>query len=39
MIAEPALAAVTPPAPAADARIDDWATATPWILSKLEGRP
>jgi hypothetical protein len=37
MIAEPALAAVTPPAPAADARIDDWATATPWLLDRLQG--
>ncbi|UUR07205.1 HAD family hydrolase [Sphingomonas glaciei] len=38
MIAEPSLAAVTAPAEAAHARIDDWATATPWILERLEGR-
>jgi hypothetical protein len=37
MIAEPALAAVTPPAPHANARIDDWAVATPWILEQLQG--
>ena len=37
MIAEPALAAMTPPAPDADARIDDWPTATSWILDRLQG--
>jgi hypothetical protein len=37
MIAEPSLAAVTAPADHAHARIDDWATATPWILERLEG--
>jgi hypothetical protein len=36
MIAEPRLAAITPPAPFADARIDDWAEALPWILSRLK---
>jgi hypothetical protein len=36
MIAEPRLAAITPPAPFADARIDDWGEALPWILSRLE---
>ena len=38
MIAEPALAAVIPPAPAADARIDDWTEATPWLLARLKGQ-
>lgn len=37
MVAEPSLAAVTAPAAHAHARIDDWATATPWILERLEG--
>jgi len=36
MIAEPRLAAITPPAPCADARIDAWADALPWILSRLK---
>lgn len=36
MIAEPRLAAITPPAPDADARIDDWPAALPWILSRFE---
>jgi hypothetical protein len=35
MIAEPRLAAHTPPAPHAHARIDDWSAATPWILARL----
>jgi hypothetical protein len=35
MIAEPRLAARTPPAPHAHARIDDWGEALPWILEKL----
>jgi len=35
MIAEPVLAAVTPPAPFAHARIDDWEEALPWILARL----
>jgi hypothetical protein len=35
MIAEPALAAIMPPAPAAHARIDDWAEATHWIRERL----
>ncbi|GAA4009181.1 hypothetical protein GCM10022280_02480 [Sphingomonas swuensis] len=38
MIAEPTLAAATAPAEHAHARIDDWASATPWILERLEGR-
>ena len=29
------LAATTPPAPHAHARIDDWGEALPWILGKL----
>lgn len=37
MIAEPSLAAVMAPAQDAHARIDDWASATPWILERLEG--
>ena len=36
MIAEPRLAAVSPPAPHAHARIDDWPTATDWILDRLK---
>jgi len=36
MVAEPTLAAVTEPAPAAHARIDDWPTATDWILDRLK---
>ena len=35
MIAEPRLAAHTPPAPHAHARIDSWAAAMPWILERL----
>jgi len=35
MIAEPRLAARTPPSPHADARIDDWAEALPWIVERL----
>lgn len=37
MIAEPRLAAATPPAAHAHARIDDWAEALPWIQEKLGG--
>ena len=36
MIAEPRLAASCPPAEHAHARIDDWPTATPWILDRLK---
>lgn len=39
MIAEPRLAAHTPPAPHAHARIDDWADATGWILQRLAQGP
>ena len=35
MIAEPRLAATTPKAPDAHARIDSWADAVPWILARL----
>lgn len=38
MIAEPSLAAVTPPAPAAHARIDVWDTAVGWIEARFQGR-
>ena len=37
MIAEPRLAAHTPPAPHAHARIDSWDEAVPWILDRLRG--
>ena len=36
MIAEPRVARVVPPAEAAHARIDDWATASEWILERLQ---
>jgi len=36
MIAEPVLAAATPPAPDAHARIDGWDEALPWILARLD---
>jgi hypothetical protein len=36
MIAEPRLAAVTPPAEHAHARIDDWPTAADWILDRFK---
>lgn len=39
MIAEPRLAAHSPPAPDAHARIDDWAEAVPWILARLAEGP
>jgi hypothetical protein len=35
MIAEPRIARVTPPAPDADARIDDWPTACEWIIDRF----
>lgn len=37
MVAEPRLAPAVPPAPEAHGRIDDWPTATPWILDRLQG--
>ncbi|SFS04565.1 hypothetical protein [Sphingomonas jatrophae] len=39
MIADAPLAGVLPPAPAAHARIDDWAEALPWLLERLQGQP
>ncbi len=36
MISEPRLAPVVPPAEKAHARIDDWPTATNWLLERLE---
>jgi hypothetical protein len=39
MVAEPRLAAHTPPAPDAHARTDDWAEATRWILERLAQGP
>ncbi len=36
MVAEPRLAAVTETAEHAHARIDDWPSATPWILERLK---
>ena len=39
MIAEPRLAAVTPAAPHAHARIDAWGEAAPWILERLLAAP
>ena len=35
MIAEPRIAAITPPAPHAHARIDAWSDALPWIMDRL----
>ncbi len=39
MIAEPMVARVSPPAPDAHARIDDWARALPWIEARFAGEP
>jgi hypothetical protein len=39
MIAEPFVAKVTPPAPAAHARIDEWDLAVPWIEARFAGEP
>ncbi len=36
MVAEPRIASHIPPAPFADARIDAWSDALPWILQRLE---
>jgi len=36
MVAEPLLAPAVPTAEFAHARIDDWPTATPWILERLK---
>ena len=37
MIAEPRLAPAVPPAEKAHARIDDWPTATEWLIERLRG--
>lgn len=37
MVAEPAIAAKIPPAKRAHARIDDWASATAWLIERLTG--
>ena len=37
MVAEPRLAPNVPTAVEAHARIDDWPTATPWVLDRLKG--
>ena len=40
MVAEPRVAAHTPPAPHSHARIDDWAEASQWILARFaDGAP
>ncbi|CAN5430806.1 hypothetical protein BH10PSE12_BH10PSE12_37900 [soil metagenome] len=40
MVGEPEIAGEVPPAPAAHARIDDWAAAEDWIVQRIaEGRP
>lgn len=39
MIAEPLVATMMPPAPAAHARIDDWAEAVAWIEARFDGIP
>lgn len=39
MIAEPLIAQITPPAPKAHARIDDWKTARSWIEARFAGVP
>ena len=39
MISEPKLAAITPPAPHAHVRIDDWPRAAEWILARFEEGP
>jgi hypothetical protein len=39
MIAEPQVAAHMPPAPFAHARIDNWASATDWILARFAQGP
>lgn len=39
MIAEPLIAGMSPPAPAAHARIDDWGAARAWIEARFAGIP
>jgi hypothetical protein len=38
MVAEPRLAPAVPPAPHAHARIDDWPTASDWLMDRLTGK-
>ena len=38
MVAEPRLAPAVPPAPHAHARIDDWPTASGWLIDRLTGK-
>jgi len=38
MVAEPRLAPAVPPAPHAHARIDDWPTASDWLIDRLTGK-
>jgi hypothetical protein len=38
MVAEPTIAPHIPPAPAAHARIDDWANAVDWVLGRFDAR-
>lgn len=38
MVAEPGIAPLIPPAPAAHKRIDTWAEATDWVLARLAGQ-
>jgi hypothetical protein len=39
MVAEPRVAAHTPPSPHAHARIDNWGAATDWILARFREGP
>ncbi|NIJ07939.1 hypothetical protein FHS31_001549 [Sphingomonas vulcanisoli] len=39
MVSEPSIAVDVPPAPAAHARIDDWAEAQNWLLARFAGQP
>jgi hypothetical protein len=38
MVGEPRLAPAVPPSEHAHARIDDWPTASDWIIERLEDR-
>jgi hypothetical protein len=38
MVAEPRLAPAVPPAPHAHARIDDWPTASDWLIDRFTGK-
>ena len=39
LVAEPSIAREVAPAPAAHARIDDWAQAADWIVDRFDGLP